>query len=49
MKRNIINNLNSEMTSRLKKCGAITCIHNIDGTCNTEKCEIYERSLRQEH
>lgn len=49
MKKNLINNVRAEMTSRLKKCGAITCVHNIDGYCNTEKCEIYERSLRQEY
>ncbi len=49
MKRNLINNVKCQMTSRLKKCGAITCIHNIDGYCNTEKCDIYERTLRQEH
>ncbi|WP_425449773.1 hypothetical protein [Dethiothermospora halolimnae] len=49
MKKNLINNIKSEMTSRLKKCGAITCMHNIDGYCNADKCEIFERSLRQEH
>ena len=49
MKKNIINNVKSQITSRLSKCGAITCIHNIDGYCNSEQCEIYERSLRQEH
>ncbi|WP_202710925.1 hypothetical protein [Sporosalibacterium faouarense] len=49
MKKNLLNNGNTEITSRLKKCGAITCIHNIDGYCNSEKCEIYERALRQEH
>lgn len=48
MKRDLINN-NNESTSRLKKCGAITCVDNIDGYCNSEKCEIYERTLRQEY
>ncbi|WP_156936281.1 hypothetical protein [Clostridiisalibacter paucivorans] len=49
MENNIIQNNQHEFESRLKKCGAITCIHNIDGYCNMEKCEIYERTLRQEH
>lgn len=49
MKRTLFNNVKSETTSRLKKCGAITCIHNIDGYCTSDKCEIYERSLRQEY
>ncbi|MBS4539930.1 hypothetical protein GOQ27_15750 [Clostridium sp. D2Q-11] len=49
MKENIINNTNREQVSRLKKCGAITCIHNLDGCCNVDKCEIYERVLKQEY
>ncbi|WP_176718807.1 hypothetical protein [Caloranaerobacter ferrireducens] len=49
MSRGTTKNLKSLQTSRLKKCGAITCIHNIDGYCNMDKCEIYERTLRQEH
>ncbi|SHH78397.1 hypothetical protein [Caloranaerobacter azorensis] len=49
MSRGITKNIKSLQISRLKKCGAITCIHNIDGYCNMEKCEIYERTLRQEH
>ncbi len=48
MKKNIIN-IKSESSSRLKKCGVVTCIHNIDGFCNMEKCDVYERTLRQEH
>lgn len=49
MKENLIKNIKTEKVSRLKKCGAITCMHNIDGYCNMEKCEIYERTLRQEY
>lgn len=49
MKENILNPMKAESTSRLKKCGAITCLHNIDGFCNMEKCEIYERALKQEY
>lgn len=49
MKRDLITDLKSPSTSRLKNCGAITCIHNIDGYCNMEKCEMFERTLKQEH
>jgi hypothetical protein len=50
MKNNMLdNNLRTIATSRLKKCGSITCIHNIDGYCNMEKCEMFERTLKQEH
>ncbi|WP_183108665.1 hypothetical protein [Thermohalobacter berrensis] len=49
MKENIVKNLKSAEISRLKKCGAITCIHNIDGYCNMEKCQMFERTLRQEY
>jgi hypothetical protein len=31
-----------------KKCGAISCINNIYGLCNCEKCELYEDVLMQE-
>ncbi len=31
-----------------KKCGAISCINNIGGLCNCEKCELYENVLIQE-
>jgi len=30
------------------KCGAITCIHNVDGKCMEKKCEMHERGLRKE-
>lgn len=33
----------------LKACGTITCIHNIDSKCILKKCELYERSFRQEY
>ena len=49
MKNNILNNIqNKDIIIRLKKCGAITCMHNYDEYCNVEKCEIYERSFKQE-
>ncbi len=32
-----------------KPCQAISCIHNINGTCALKKCELYERLLIQEH
>jgi len=32
-----------------KRCGAITCLHNFDGNCNIDSCEIFERTLQQEH
>lgn len=31
-----------------KRCGAISCINNICGLCNIEKCELYEDTLMQE-
>lgn len=31
------------------KCGVITCIHNADNACDQEKCEIFERTLKQEY
>ena len=34
---------------KLKTCGTITCIHNIDNKCMLKSCELYERSLRQEY
>ncbi|MBS4536265.1 hypothetical protein GOQ29_11615 [Clostridium sp. D2Q-14] len=49
MKDNIMNTSDREQVSRLKKCKAITCIHNLDGYCNVDKCEIYERVLKQEY
>ncbi|WP_160197077.1 hypothetical protein [Senegalia massiliensis] len=49
MNENIIKTNKREQISRLKKCGAITCIQNIDGYCNTDKCEMYERMLKQEY
>ena len=39
----------SEISNRLIQCGAITCIHNINEHCNADKCDIYERTLKQEH
>lgn len=38
-----------KLCMNFKKCGAITCINNIQGLCNYEKCELYERSLVQEY
>ncbi|HHY99613.1 MAG TPA: hypothetical protein PLV23_10135 [Sedimentibacter sp.] len=31
-----------------RKCGAITCIYNVDGKCSQKECELHERGLRQE-
>lgn len=31
-----------------KKCGTITCIHNIDGKCAESECIMKERGLRKE-
>ncbi|MBN2287196.1 MAG: hypothetical protein JXQ26_03710 [Tissierellales bacterium] len=31
-----------------KSCGTITCIHNINNKCLLKKCEMHERSFRQE-
>ncbi|MBW4828761.1 MAG: hypothetical protein KZY61_13500 [Clostridiaceae bacterium] len=44
-------NKNSKLKSNivLKKCGAVSCINNIQGLCDFAKCELYERSLAQEY
>ena len=34
---------------KFKVCRTVTCIHNIDNKCMLEKCELFERSLRQEY
>jgi hypothetical protein len=34
---------------KFKPCNTITCIHNIDNKCMLNKCEVYERSLKQEY
>ncbi len=31
-----------------KKCGAVTCINNVQGTCSFKKCDLYENVLIQE-
>ncbi|NLV76637.1 MAG: hypothetical protein GX023_06600 [Tissierellia bacterium] len=33
---------------KYKRCGAITCINNIQGLCSFEICELYENVLIQE-
>jgi len=35
--------------SENKKCGAITCIHNVCGQCQINNCEFFENVLIQEH
>lgn len=32
----------------MKKCGAISCINNVQGNCNLKKCDLYENVLIQE-
>lgn len=32
-----------------KRCGSITCIHNMGERCNLETCDMYERKLIQEY
>jgi hypothetical protein len=32
-----------------RRCGAITCIHNVCGICQVKCCEFYENLLIQEH
>jgi hypothetical protein len=33
---------------KLKACGTVTCIHNVNSKCLMKTCEMYERSFRQE-
>lgn len=32
-----------------KKCGAITCIHNVNNKCNLEFCDFCERYVDKEY
>lgn len=32
----------------LKKCGAVTCIFNVDSKCSQNECELFETGLKQE-
>lgn len=41
-----INDVVSKMT--LSKCGAITCIYNVDGKCSQNECELHERGFKRE-
>lgn len=47
MKRSI-GTIKGKKKDRYKKCGATTCINNIQGLCNLEICELYENVLIQE-
>lgn len=31
-----------------RKCGTITCIHNVDNKCIQKECELHERGLKRE-
>ncbi len=31
-----------------RKCGTITCIHNVDNKCSQKECELNERGLKKE-
>ncbi len=43
-----VNIANITKKEKSKKCGAITCINNIQGSCYSERCELYENVLIQE-
>ncbi|MGF7057070.1 hypothetical protein [Brassicibacter mesophilus] len=45
----MIKNFDTHFDNNINKCGTITCIHNVDGYCNADNCDIYERTLKQEH
>jgi len=45
----MIKNFDTHFDNSINKCGAITCIHNVDGYCNADNCDVYERTLKQEH
>lgn len=47
MKKNI-KNYKIKQKHNYKECGAISCINNICGLCNTDNCELYEDILMQE-
>lgn len=41
-----INDVVAKMNFR--KCGTITCIHNVDNKCSQNECELHERGLKKE-
>ncbi|WP_156456479.1 hypothetical protein [Abyssisolibacter fermentans] len=41
--------VNKKNRYNFRKCGSITCIHNMGEKCNLEICDMYERTLMQEH
>jgi len=51
MKENkrVMKDLKELTIKKLKECGFITCMHNMNNTCNQKECEIYERTLLQEY
>lgn len=47
MKREI-RRLKARKKHNYKKCGAVSCINNIHGLCDNDKCDLYENLLIQE-
>lgn len=48
MKRKISRMVKIKRYSKYKRCNTITCINNIQGLCNQDECELYEKQLIQE-
>jgi hypothetical protein len=46
MKVKDINEVVAKMN--FKKCGSITCIHNVDSKCSQKECDLFEKGLKQE-
>jgi len=49
MKKEVKVETKKDAKPNFKICRTVTCIHNIDNRCMLEKCELFERSLRQEY
>lgn len=48
MNKNVMD-FKSETYLIFTPCGNIVCLHNIDGKCSMNSCEVYERNLKQEY
>jgi len=49
MKKDMKVDVKKDAKPKFKVCRTVTCIHNIDNKCMLDKCELFERSLRQEY
>jgi hypothetical protein len=48
MKGKVNRTIKVKQYSKYRRCNAITCINNIQGLCDQDECELYEKQLIQE-